>query len=196
MAKFRPTPAKSHYSFNLRDVSKIFQGIAKSSGKAIVKEADFIKLWAHECLRVFQDRLISVEDRDEFQVMISTLIKDKFKLDWNKLVTIQPLLFGSFVPLCFPGGDNTKKPYQDVYCEIYDRDKLKKIAEEQLADYNAFNHSKKMNLVLFNTAIEHVVKIHRIITTEFGHALLIGVGGSGRKSLTELAVFTATFESF
>ena len=53
-----------------------------------------------------------------------------------------------------------------------------------------------MNLVLFNAAIEHVVKIHRIVTTEFGHALLIGVGGSGRKSLTELAVFAATFESF
>lgn len=53
MLKFRPTPAKSHYCFNLRDVSKIFQGIAKSSGKAIVKEGDLIKLWAHECLRVF-----------------------------------------------------------------------------------------------------------------------------------------------
>jgi len=53
-----------------------------------------------------------------------------------------------------------------------------------------------MNLVLFNAAIEHVVKIHRIITTEFGHALLIGVGGSGRKRLTELAVFLATYEIF
>lgn len=53
MAQFRPTPAKSHYCFNLRDVSKIFQGIAKSSAKAILKEDDMIKLWAHECLRVF-----------------------------------------------------------------------------------------------------------------------------------------------
>jgi len=51
-------------------------------------------------------------------------------------------------------------------------------------------------LVLFVSAIEHVVKIHRIISTEFGHGLLIGVGGSGRKSLTQLAVFLATFEVF
>jgi dynein heavy chain len=58
------------------------------------------------------------------------------------------------------------------------------------------NPSKKMDLVLFFAAIEHVVKIHRIITTEFGHALLIGVGGSGRKSLTQLAVSIATFEPY
>ena len=50
---FRPTPAKSHYCYNLRDVSKVFQGIAKSNAKAITKEDDMLKLWAHECLRVF-----------------------------------------------------------------------------------------------------------------------------------------------
>jgi dynein heavy chain len=49
----RPTPVKSHYVFNLRDVSKIFQGIAKSVGKSFTDNNDFIKLWAHECLRVF-----------------------------------------------------------------------------------------------------------------------------------------------
>lgn len=55
------------------------------------------------------------------------------------------------------------------------------------------NRAKKMDLVLFTDAIEHIVKVHRVITTELGHALLIGVGGSGRKSLTELATFIAAF---
>ena len=53
-----------------------------------------------------------------------------------------------------------------------------------------------MNLVLFNAALEHIVKIHRVITTEYGHALLVGVGGSGRKSLTALATFIALFDPF
>ena len=64
--RFRPTPAKSHYTYNLRDVSKVFQGIAKSDPRAIPEDNNLIKLWAHECMRVFQDRLISMDDRDQF----------------------------------------------------------------------------------------------------------------------------------
>lgn len=112
------------------------------------------------------------------------------------MVEVEPLLFASFVPTVYPDNDNTKKPYTDIYCELTDRKKVKDQAEQSLMDYNQFNHSKKMNLVLFVSAIEHIVKIHRIITTEFGHALLVGVGGSGRKSLTELATFIANYESF
>ena len=152
-----------------------------------------IKLWAHECLRVFQDRLISITDRDLFQTMLTDKIKEKFKKDWGKLVTIKPLLFASFTPLIFPEGDETKKPWADIYCELTDRKKVKKIAEDALQEYNVMNRAKKMDLVLFTDAIEHVVKIHRVITTELGHALLIGVGGSGRKSLSELATFIATY---
>jgi dynein heavy chain len=180
----------------LRDVSKIFQGIAKSSAKAITTEDDILKLWAHECLRVFQDRLISQDDRDIFQDMVTAVVKEKFKKEWTSLVKVEPLLFASFVPLCYPMSDPSKKAYVDVYCELYDREKVKQTAESALQDYNGVNHSKKMNLVLFVAAIEHVVKIHRIITTEFGHALLMGVGGSGRKSLTELAVFIAAYDTF
>lgn len=63
---FRPTPAKSHYTYNLRDVSKVFQGISKTSPRAVRNEDDMIKIWAHECMRVFSDRLISEEDRNMF----------------------------------------------------------------------------------------------------------------------------------
>jgi dynein heavy chain len=193
---FRPTPAKSHYTYNLRDVSKVFQGIARSSPKGIRAENEMIKLWAHEVLRVFADRLIDQEDRDKFDILLKDVLKDKFKREWDKLVEVEPLLFGSFVPTIYPDNDKTKKAYVDVYCELTDRDRLKEIAQQQLDEYNNFNNSKKMNLVLFLSAIEHIIKIHRVINTPYGNSLLVGVGGSGRKSLTELATFISTFESY
>ena len=70
----RPTPMKSHYVYNLRDVSKIFQGIAKASEKSCPDTHSFIKLWAHECLRVFQDRLITNKDKDLLSVIVKRLI--------------------------------------------------------------------------------------------------------------------------
>lgn len=69
-----------------------------------------------------------------------------------------------------------------------------KKCEIGLDEFNTVNRSKKMDLVLFTDAIEHIIKIHRIITTQYGNALLIGVGGSGRKSLTELANFIAGYD--
>ena len=48
-----PTPAKSHYIYNLRDISKVFQGIVKIDHKGCRTEDEFIKVWAHECMRVF-----------------------------------------------------------------------------------------------------------------------------------------------
>jgi dynein heavy chain len=194
--RFRPTPAKSHYTYNLRDVSKVFQGIAKATPKAIRNENDMIKLWAHECLRVFADRLINDEDRVKFDILLKDVVQEKFKKTWKSIVEVEPLLFASFVPLVFPDGDTTKKPMSDLYCELYDRQNVKDTTESALGDYNRMHHSGKMNLVLFVSAIEHIVKIHRVITTEYGNALLVGVGGSGRKSLTALATFIASYEVF
>ena len=191
---FKPTPAKSHYTYNLRDVSKVFQGINKTSPRAITNENDMIKLWGHECLRVFQDRLLSIEDRQKFDRLITIKIKEHFKKDWDNLVEVKPLLFASFCPLIHPEGDESKKPFNDVYCELTKRDKVKKKCEDELISFNAMFRSKKMDLVLFTDAIEHIVKIHRVITTQFGHALLVGVGGSGRKSVSELATFMAAYE--
>lgn len=48
-----------------------------------------------------------------------------------------------------------------------------------LEDY-AYQGNQPMNLVLFNDAIDHLVRIHRIIWFPRGNALLVGVGGSGK----------------
>lgn len=68
---FLPTPLKSHYIFNMRDISKVFQGVYMADKDFQESKEHIIKLWSHEILRVFSDRLISFEDKDKFKAALN-----------------------------------------------------------------------------------------------------------------------------
>jgi dynein heavy chain, axonemal len=56
-----PTPAKSHYTFNLRDVAKVFAGMLMIRPLHCRTKESVVKLWMHELMRVFHDRLAPME---------------------------------------------------------------------------------------------------------------------------------------
>ena len=43
----KPTPTKFQYLFNLRDVSKVFQGILMASARSLPNTEQLAKLWIH-----------------------------------------------------------------------------------------------------------------------------------------------------
>ena len=58
-----PTPSRFHYLFNLRDLSRVTEGLLLASPTCFTTAAHFVRLWRNEVLRVFHDRLISPEDK-------------------------------------------------------------------------------------------------------------------------------------
>jgi dynein heavy chain len=189
--KLPRTPMKFHYIFNLRDLSKIYEGVMQSTVDKFQTKEKFVRLWRNESNRVFADRLINETDKQLVEgSIIADLVKEHFK-DVEETVMVNPCIYGDFA-MSNPVDEENEDPrlYEDIGDFITIKEKLDKMLE----DYG-FDH-KPMSLVLFNDAIEHVTKIHRIIRFQKGCGLLVGFGGSGKQSLTKLATFTACYELF
>ncbi|RKO93650.1 dynein heavy chain and region D6 of dynein motor-domain-containing protein [Blyttiomyces helicus] len=189
VAQLLPTPAKIHYLFNLRDISKVFQGLLRAHREYFDSRESVMKLWVHEVFRVFHDRLVDREDREYFRKLVDDKLVAHFSSSMKQLIPEKrTLLFCDFM-----GEPGVESP---VYEEIVDQDKLKKFMEEKLQEYNSEPGYIQADLVLFHDAIEHVCRITRILRQPNGNVLLIGVGGSGRQSLARLAAYVVEISTF
>lgn len=81
----KPTPLKSHYTFNLRDVSKVICGICLMEKKELTTPDTAIRLWAHETTRIFGDRLVNDKDRSWIITAVADCTRAPFASDFNTL---------------------------------------------------------------------------------------------------------------
>jgi dynein heavy chain, axonemal len=198
-----PTPAKSHYLFNLRDLARVVQGIIMVRPYEGFDEKSLVRLWMHESLRVFGDRLVNDEDNAWMTSQLMTTAKSTFKMEPKKILShlrsegeneksdieykhLRGLFFGDYL---------TAQSATPRYEEITDTKKLQSVFVSFLEEYNQMSR-KKMDLVIFMFAVEHVARIARVLKIDRGNLLLVGVGGSGRQSLTRLAASSCDYEVF
>ncbi|KAM6951542.1 dynein axonemal heavy chain 3 [Aplochiton taeniatus] len=198
MDSFLPTPSKSHYIFNLRDFARVIRGVLLCPSTHMQEGDKLIRLWIHEIYRVFYDRLIDNEDRETFFNIVKERTMGYFKQTMEKLLshltpsgkvvdeTIRSLFFGDY-----------GKPDADAraYDEIMDLRALTGVMEFYLDEFNSCSKAP-MSLVMFKFAIEHISRICRVLKQDNGHALLVGIGGSGRQSATKLATFINDYDLF
>lgn len=188
---FLPIPAKSHYTFNLRDFSNVINGIVLVPSTKIREPDKLIKLWIHEVYRVFHDRLVDDEDRETLFKLVKHIVYSDLRQPLDKVLAnllnedeknitsshIRDLFFGMYM-------EPDAEP--KIYDEVTDLNELQEKMDYYLTEFNMISKSP-MSLVLFRYAIEHISRISRILMQDHGNALLVGVGGSGRNSCTKLA---------
>ncbi|KAJ7406929.1 dynein heavy chain 12, axonemal isoform X7 [Willisornis vidua] len=191
-----PTPAKSHYTFNLRDFSRVINGCLLIKKSAVENKHVMIRLFVHEVFRVFYDRLVEDDDRAWLFNLVKDIVKNHFKEAFDSLFAhlkqgkapvteenMRSLCFGDYMVPDLEGDER-------LYIEIPSIQEFGDVVEQCLDEYNQ-TQKTRMNLVVFRYMLEHLSRLSRILKQPGGNALLIGMGGSGRQSLTRLAAFMA-----
>uniref|UniRef100_A0A663MAG9 Dynein axonemal heavy chain 12 n=1 Tax=Athene cunicularia TaxID=194338 RepID=A0A663MAG9_ATHCN len=176
-----PTPAKSHYTFNLRDFSRVIHGCLLIKRTSVESKRVMIRLFVHEVFRVFYDRLVEDNDRAWLFNLMKDIVKEHFKEITEE--NMKSLFFGDYMIPELEGDER-------LYVEIPSIQLFSDVVEQCLDEYNQ-THKTRMNLVVFRYVLEHLSRVSRILKQPGGNALLVGMGGSGRQSLTRLAAFMA-----
>uniref|UniRef100_H2Z3M2 Dynein axonemal heavy chain 7 n=1 Tax=Ciona savignyi TaxID=51511 RepID=H2Z3M2_CIOSA len=201
MVNLLPTPAKSHYTFNLRDFSRVVMGCLLMKKQSIENKKTFIRLFVHEVFRVFYDRLVDATDQSWLYNLTRTMVKDHFKENYDNLFDhlaqpamplceddMRSMVFGDYMNMEAEGEDR-------LYEEVKSIDEFTNVVQLSLEEYNQ-THKAQMDLVVFRYLLEHLSRISRVLKSPGGNALLVGVGGSGRQSLTRLATAMAGMTLF
>ncbi|CAF0874531.1 unnamed protein product [Adineta ricciae] len=202
--KFLPTPAKFHYIFNLRDLSRIWEGILQIESEQCQNGLeDYFQLWKHECTRVLGDRLILPMETEWFRKELYRVAKQAFG-DVYKLPVEEEseVYFANFLrdelEVTDEMGDDID--LADLVPKIYEPIVLWEALQTKLINsMNKMNgeiRGSNMDLVFFKDAMIHLLRISRVINMPKGHLLLVGVGGSGKQSLTKLAAYIAGYKYF
>jgi dynein heavy chain len=174
--KFLPSAAKFTYNWSLRELTNVFQGICLMRNSDYSTVSDVVRIWVHEFARVISDRFFTTPEVETYVGMMRDVMKKQFPNINQEEFFKSALIYTAFA------NSNT-----GAYLPVDSMEQLKKVVDTKLIEYNESN--AMMDLVLFEAASEHICRIARIISQPSGNAMLIGVGGSGKQSLSRLAAF-------
>ncbi|KAJ3019014.1 UNVERIFIED_CONTAM: hypothetical protein HDU68_010891 [Siphonaria sp. JEL0065] len=164
---------QAHYIYSPRELTRWIRGIFKAlKSSDSVGIEDLLRIWAHEGLRLFSDRLVTEEERFWTDTQIDAVAAKHFP-NVNIAKTLErPILFSNWL----------SKNYQ-----LVQRDSLRDFVKARLKVF--YEEELDVPLVLFNDVLDHVLRIDRVFKQMQGHLLLIGVSGSGKTTLSRFVAW-------
>jgi dynein heavy chain len=176
-----PTPQTQHYSFDFREVISVYLGLALAPKDYYDASDSIIRLWIHEHLRVYEDRMLT-EDKVKFRKILRQAVQENFTIELNKYIpSLDTFTFSTSV-------SNTTRR---IYLEVDDIRQLTAYVHDKLtaADSTA-------DLLLFKEAIIHICKISRALERPARSLVLWGGAGNGMQTLVDTAAALCGYEVF
>jgi dynein heavy chain 1 len=162
-----------HYVYSPRELTRWVRGIYEAIKPLETLTVEgLVRIWAHEALRLFQDRLVAEDERRWTNEAVSRIALDFFpNIDQEKALGA-PILFSNWL----------SKNYVPV-----DREQLREFVKARLKTF--CEEEVDVPLILFNDVLEHVLRIDRVFRQPQGHLILIGVSGSGKTTLSRFVAW-------
>lgn len=175
------TQAKQpHYVYSPREMTRWVRGILESLRDVDMLPIEgLVRVWAHEALRLFNDRLVHVEERNWTESKIDEVAMKYFPGIDKKAALQRPILYSTWM-------SKNYVPVEREALREYVRARLRVFYEEEL----------DCQLVLFNDVLEHVLRIDRIFRQPQGHLLLIGASGAGKTTLSRFVAWMNGLKTF
>ncbi|KAJ1449723.1 dynein heavy chain and region D6 of dynein motor-domain-containing protein [Pelagophyceae sp. CCMP2097] len=212
-----PAPSRPLCCFDARDAARCVEGVLRCRADDDFDRDALARLWAHEALRTFSDRLHRADDQDWFAQHLQAALLRHFKVDIEALFHRGAAADASQAPraaaaavgprellmLMFADFQDFRNPADKrAYVEVHDATKLDGAAAAVAPDADGLIDAAaadpppaaQARLVLFPLAVSHVSRVVRALGMPGGHALLVGPSGSGRRAAARLAARLAGCE--
>uniref|UniRef100_A0A7S1Y8A3 AAA+ ATPase domain-containing protein n=1 Tax=Grammatophora oceanica TaxID=210454 RepID=A0A7S1Y8A3_9STRA len=167
--RFKPDD-QPQYFYSPRELSRWVRGIYEAVvnlDQGLTRE-EFVRIWAHEALRLFNDRLVGEEDRKWCDELIDNVAKKHFANCDFDVALKRPLFYTSWM------SKETKK---------VERAELKNFLAARLATF--YEEELDVKLVVFDEVLQHVLRLDRVLRQPMGHCLLVGDSGAGKTVLSK-----------
>ena len=76
--------------FNLRDLSRIWQGMLNTMSSVVTKPAVLLGLWKHESFRVIADRFVNEDDIKWFDKTMKRVVQEELGDEYLPMVDPMP----------------------------------------------------------------------------------------------------------
>ncbi len=162
-----------HYIYSPREMTRWVRGICEAIRPLDSLSVEgLVRVWAHEALRLFHDRLVTDEERQWTNENVDSVALKHFPGINSEEALNRPILYSNWMTKHYV-------PVKRDELRDYVKARLKVFYEEEL----------DVQLVLFHEVLDHVLRIDRIFRQPQGHLLLIGVSGSGKTTLSRFVAW-------